>query len=326
MKVLEPQSAALVSRVRAMDPGEFLDHDDMGALRTRMAGFLQACAPRPLPVGAVEKRRIQFQGRGVEVVIYNPPVDTTSTAGRPLALYFHGGGFTHFSAETHDPVARYLCNKSGAVIVNVDYRLAPENKFPAALEDAYDTLCWASANAHELGADPTKISVVGESAGGTIAIVLCLMSRDRGGPAIARQVPMCASVDLSDLDRYDSWHAFGDGRYLLSRVDIDEIRRVYLNTPDEVTDPRVSPILATDLTGLPPALVIGAECDPLVDEAALHARRLQAAGVTVRYECFAGTIHSFMILAGVIDLGYAALDLVAGYVQCSNLHEHAQLS
>src|ERR1700734_81611 len=147
MKELEPQSAALVSRMRAGGRGELLDHGDVGALRTKMGDFLRACAPKPVPVGATERRRLQFKDRDIEVIIYWPPVShgratDTSSEGKPLLLYFHGGGFTHFNAETHDPIARYLCNKSGAVVVNVDYRLAPEHKFPAPLEDAYDTLCW----------------------------------------------------------------------------------------------------------------------------------------------------------------------------------------
>jgi acetyl esterase len=307
VKVLEPQSAALVSRMRAGGARELLDHSDMGALRAQMREFLRACAPQPLPVGATERRQLRFKDRDVEVIIYGPlasqPGATgTSSQGKPLL-------------QTHDPIARYLCNKSGAVVVSVDYRLAPEHKFPAPLEDAYDTLCWAHANAGQLGADPTKIVVAGESAGGTIAVALCLITRERGGPPIALQIPMCASLTLSEIDRYPSWRALGDGRYLLSRAAVEEIRRVYLNRPEEATNPLASPLLASDLTALPPALVICAECDPLVDEAAYYSRRLEEAGVPVTYKCFAGTIHSFMILAGVIDLGHAALDLVAEHIR-----------
>jgi acetyl esterase len=231
-----------------------------------------------------------------------------------MLVYFHGGAFTHFSADTHDAVARYLCNKAGCVVVSVDYRLAPEHKFPAALDDAYDAVCWVAEHAAELGGDPGKIAIAGESAGGTLTVAVCLMSKSRGGPRIALQVPMCPALTLHELDRYASWRMLGGGEYLLSKKSIEDIRDLYLSQRQDALNPLASPILAPDLAGLPPALIVTAQFDPLVDEAAHYGQRLQEAGVPLTYRCFEGTIHSFMIMAGVISLGYTALDLVAARI------------
>jgi acetyl esterase len=137
------------------------------------------------------------------------------------------------------------------------------------------------------------------------------MTKSRGGPAIALQIPLCASLTLHDIQRYPSWRTLAGGEYLLTPGTIEDMRALYLSRPEEELNPLVSPILASDLTGLPPALVITAQFDPLMDEAAHYAQRLREAQVPVTYECFAGTIHAFMIMAGAIDLGYTALDLVA---------------
>jgi acetyl esterase len=314
---LEPESAALVKQLTAGDR-EVLDHSDVAALRAKMSDFMKACGPKPLPIKRSENRRASIDGREVATIVYWPPDEpdrTPTENGRPILLYFHGGAFTHFSAHTHDAVARYLCNKGGCVVVNVDYRLAPEHKFPAAVEDAYTALCWAARYSADLGGNPRKIAVAGESAGGTICVALCLMAKQRGKPAIALQIPLCASLTLSGLERYESWQALGGGEFLLSKDAIDDIRSLYLSRPEEAADPLASPILAPDLAGLPPALVLTAEFDPLVDEAAHYAQRLRDAGVPVTYRCFDGTVHSFMIMAGIISLGYSALDLVAAQVR-----------
>jgi acetyl esterase len=316
---LEPESAALVQRLTA-GTAEVLDHTDLSQLRDKMSAFMKACAPQPLPVKASEKRLLRVKGRDVPVILYFPPERPNSSSRlrpsepRPLLLYFHGGGFTHFSAETHDSVARYLCNKASCTVVNVDYRLAPEHKFPAPLEDAYDALSWVANHAVELGSDPAKIAVCGDSAGGTISVGLCLMTKEAKGPRIALQIPMCAALTLTTSEDYGSWKTLGSGEYLITRRTIDEIASLYLKEPGERLNPLVSPILATDVSGLPPALILTAQFDPLVDEAAHYARRLEQAGVPVTYKCFEGTIHSFMIMAGVISRGYSALNLVAQHV------------
>jgi acetyl esterase len=316
---LEPESAAVVRQLTG-GAAEVLDHTDLAQLRAKMSAFMKSCAPRLVPVKAAEKRLIKWRGGKVAAIVYSPLEQleqsrgTASDGARPILLYFHGGGFTHFSAETHDPIARYLCNKASCIVVNVDYRLAPENKFPAALADAYEMLCWVETHARELGGDPRKIVVNGESAGGTISISLCLMTRQDNGPRIALQIPMCPALTLEQNHNYPSWKALGGGEYLITPQAIEDIASLYLRRPRDRLDPLASPILAPDLSGLPPALILTAQFDPLVDEAAHYARRLRDAGVPVTYKCFEGTIHSFMIMAGVISRGYSALDLVASRV------------
>jgi acetyl esterase len=249
---LEPESAALVSRLTARG-GSLLEQADLGPMRIRMAELVRTCAPQSLPVSATEHHRLAFGARHVEVIVYRPPEPQTSA---PALLYFHGGAYTHLSASTHDAVARYLCNRSGAVVINVDYRLAPEHKFPAPIEDADDVLCWVSENARRLGVDPSRINVAGDSAGGTIAIALCLETAARCGPPIRTQVALCPSLTLHDIGRYPSWRRMGDGRFLLSRGAIEDIRSLYLRNEADRVDPRASPILVPDLRGLPAALIV----------------------------------------------------------------------
>jgi acetyl esterase len=314
---LEPESAALLRQLQAGNT-EVLDHNDVTQLRLKMASFMKSCGPTGLPVKTATRRALRFKDREIGTMQYRPlekeGEPATQGAPLPILVYFHGGAFTHFSADTHDAVARYLCNKAGCVVVSVDYRLAPEHKFPAALDDAYDAVSWVAEHAGELGGDPHKIAVAGESAGGTISIAVCLMSKDRGGPRIALQIPMCPSLTLHELDRYASWQVLGGGEYLLSKSSIEDIKALYLPRWQDSLNPLASPILARDLTGLPPALIVTAQFDPLVDEAAHYGQRLQEAGVPLTYRCFEGTVHSFMIMAGAISLGYTALDLVAARI------------
>jgi len=323
---LEPESAAFLNRIRNASQSSQsspLDHKDPASMRASAAALLQAFGPKKVPVREVRRQIIVTEDREIPVLIYWPegggPKDR-SGAGRPIVLYFHGGGWTHCSAETHDGVARYLCDKAGCIVVNVDYRLSPEHKFPAALEDTYEVLRWVSSNADDLGGDARAIVAAGESAGGTLSIGLCLLAKSRGGPQIAVQIPMCPSLDLDGYDDYDSWKRLGGGEYLVSKASLEQTKDSYFQNPDDVTNPLASPIFAADLSGLPPALVITAEFDPLVDQGEHYVRRLRASGVQADYRCFEGTIHSFMILAGAISLGYRALDLVAERVRAAALH------
>jgi len=312
---LEPESAAFLNGLKASRAQTSSStHPDLATVRQSMAALLEACGPRRLPVGDTRRELIALTDREIPVHIYWPEdEDTNARAGqlRPMLLYFHGGGWTHFSAKTHDNVARYLCTRADCIVINVDYRLSPEHKFPDALEDAYETLRWAHSNARRLKGDSGAIVAAGESAGGTMSIALCLLAKDRGGPSIALHIPMCPSLTLHEYDRYPSWKRLGGGDYLLSEAALEEVKRAYLRDPAEAGNPLASPILAPDLSGLPPAFIITAEFDPLVDEGAHYARRLRDSGVPAELSCFAGTIHCFMILAGAISLGYRALDQAA---------------
>jgi acetyl esterase len=197
------------------------------------------------------------------------------------------------------------------VVVSVDYRLAPENRFPAGVEDSYAALEWVAANAAALGIDARRIALTGDSAGGNLTIVMVLLARARSGPAIAFQIPVYPCVDCRESAAYPSRQKFGGGEYFLTSADIAWISQQYFTAVDEANDFRASPVVMEDLSGLPPALLITAGYDPLCDEGALYARRLSAAGVPVEYHCYAGTIHGFLSFAGVLDAGRHALDLIA---------------
>ena len=315
---LEPETRHFLETLengRTETGAALLDVSNVEALRSSMASFLRTFGPRELPVSKSEQRTIVADDRTVPVRICWPRVERGGSARLPILVYFHGGGWTHFSAETHENVARYLCSRAECIVVNVDYRLAPENKFPAALDDAYAAVCWASTNAASLGGDDNAIVVAGESAGGTLSIGVCVLAKRNGTPRIALQIPLCPSLTLENYAAYDSWKRLGNGDYLLSQSALDDFKHAYLSDNADAINPLASPILVEDLADLPPTLMISAEFDPLIDEEEQFVERLRRAGVPVDYRCFRGTVHSFMILAGAISLGYRALDEIAERVK-----------
>lgn len=265
----------------------------------------------PLPLHRVEDRRIPSTGGDIGVRIYWPR-PASSTEPLPVILYFHGGGFAICDLDTHDPIARALCRDAEAIVVNVDYRMAPEHKFPAAVDDAYAATAWVSAHASELGGDGTRIAVAGDSAGGNLATVVCQLARANGGPAIAFQALIYPVVDLDTTAAFPSRSEFGGGDYFLSNREMEWFNSLYFSdVATQVRDPRASPLRTRDLGGLPPAVVITAGCDPLRDEGKLYADGLAAAGVPTDYRCFEGTIHAFVSFAPAIPAGDEALAFVA---------------
>jgi acetyl esterase len=208
-------------------------------------------------------------------------------------------------------MARHLCKDADALVVNVGYRLAPEHKFPAAVDDSYAATVWAVEHAQEFGGDPARVAVVGDSAGGNLATVVCMLAKERGGPRIAYQALLYPCTDANPSASYASRAEFGGGEYFLSRRDMEWFFGLYLADTAHTSDPRVSPLHASDLSGMPPALVVTAGCDLLRDEGKAYADKLAAAGVPVEYRCFNGTIHAFVSFAGAIPAGQDALRFVA---------------
>lgn len=238
------------------------------------------------PLANVEDRQIPGPDGPLRVRIYTPFGDGPFGVG----FYFHGGGWVLNSVDTHDDVARRLTAASGCKFVSVDYRLAPEHRYPAAVEDAYAALLWVAANAAELQIDPQRIAVSGDSAGGNIAAALCLMTRDRGGPAIQQQSLLYPITDC-DLTR-PSYIENADG-YFLTASQMRWFWDHYCPDLDRRREPYASP-LRGDLRGSPPALIYTAEYDPLRDEGDAYAAALQAAGVPVTLRQCAGLIHAFI--------------------------------
>ncbi|MBS1872628.1 MAG: alpha/beta hydrolase [Acidobacteria bacterium] len=254
----------------------------------------QAVQAQPQLVARVDNLRIPGPDCDIPIRVYTPDCRT------PLAavVYYHGGGWVVCDLDTHEVLCRALANRAHAVVIAVDYRLAPENRFPAAVIDAYAALCWTAEHADRLHIDPRRMVVAGDSAGGNLSAVVSMMARDNNGPQIALQVLVYPVTNLAALDT-PSYREFATD-YNLTAAQMEWFRRNYLRRPEDALDPRASPLLAPDLKGLPPALVITAECDPLRDEGEAYAKRLEQAGVPVTMTRYAGMIHPFFTMTGAI--------------------------
>ena len=217
----------------------------------------------------------------------------------PMVMMFHGGGWVIGDLDTADRQSREVCRGAGAVVVSVDYRLAPEHRFPTAAEDCYAATRWAVEHAGEYGGDPTALAVAGDSAGGNLAAVVAQMARDRRGPEIAFQLLVYPVTDGVNFDK-PSYRHNGDG-YLLTARAMHWFWDHYAPVRDERRSPYASPLLAEDLSGLPPALVMTAEYDPLRDEGEAYAHALATAGVDARLVRYDGLIHGFFAHTRTID-------------------------
>ncbi|HEV8296641.1 MAG TPA: alpha/beta hydrolase [Acidimicrobiales bacterium] len=232
----------------------------------------------------------------------------------PVIVYLHGGGWVVGDLETHDATTSALAARSGGVVVSVDYRLAPEYPFPAGLEDCYDALAFIAAHGSRLGVDATRLAVAGDSAGGNLAAAVCLLARDRGTPPITFQLLVYPATD--HFGEWGSYAEYGDGRHGLSIELLHWFSHHYLPDPADAADWRASPVRAADLSGLPPALVLTAEYDPLRDEGAAYAARLAAAGVTTVVHCYPAAVHGFFAL-GDTAVRQAGLDEAAAALRAA---------
>jgi acetyl esterase len=267
---------------------------------------IRAAAGAGEPVRHVTDRHLPGPGGDLPIRIYRP-VDAAGPL--PALVYFFGGGWALGSIETSDEICRALANAVPCQVITVGYRLAPEHKFPAAVDDCRTAVAWIAAHAAELGVDPDRLAVAGDSAGGNLAAVVTL---DRGGPALAAQVLVYPNTDhrgdTESMRENDDPAAF-------NRRSVAWYWGHYLASPDDGRDPRASPLLAEDLTGLPPALVITAEHDPLRDEGERYAERLRAAGVPVIATRYAGVAHGFFAMSGVVDAAREARAEVAAFLR-----------
>jgi acetyl esterase len=224
------------------------------------------------------------------VRIYRPYDEEPAPGRAPTVVFFHGGGWVLGSLDTHDATARAMCLASGAVVVSVAYRLAPEARFPEPVYDAYAAVCWAAQNIASLGGDPDALLVAGDSAGGNLAAVCTLMARERGGPRIAHQSLIYPSTDPAA--RTESRRLNAEG-YFLTETAMHWFGAQYFGPDVDFTHPWAAPLRA-DLAGLPPAHVITAGCDPLCDEGRAYAAKLRDAGVPVTEAHFPGMFHGFL--------------------------------
>jgi acetyl esterase len=290
---LDPQAQALLDQLAALG-NPSLDELPVVQARETFATFAALGGPGPaLP--RVEDRTVPGPGGDVAVRVYEPG---TGKAPRPFVMWFHGGGMVIGSVAEHDGFCRALADASGAIVVSVEYRLAPENRYPAAVEDCYAATAWVREHGAELGGDPRRLAVGGDSAGGNLAAVTALLARERKGPPLLLQILVYPMLD-SSLS-HPSMRELGEGHLLTSRA-VAWFWGHYLGDDGDGRDPIASPEFADDLAGLPPALVITAEYDPLRDEGEAYALRLEQAGVPLTASRYSGQLHSFATMGALFD-------------------------
>ncbi len=254
----------------------------------------------PISLSHVDERTIPGPQTAVPVRIYRPHGETKPS---PALLYFHGGGGVIGSRDTHDGLCRALCRNLCAVVISVDYRLAPEHPFPAGLDDAFAAFQWLVEEGPSLGVDPNAVAVGGDSLGGNLAAVVCQLARAGVGRLPAAQLLLYPATDVAA--KAPSHRLFAEG-FLLTETLIDWFMDHYLAGADR-HDPRCSPLRADDLTGLPPAVIVTAGFDPLRDEGQAYAEALREAGVPVSYRCCDGLVHGFAQMTGVVEPAQQAI-------------------
>lgn len=305
--MIHPQAAALIALIeeRGLPPMHTLAPVEARAFYRERRAITQPPAP---PVGEVRELAAEGPGGPIPLRLYKPAGVASNAAPLPVLLYFHGGGWTIGDLDTHDVLCRQLANGSASAVVSVDYRMGPEDRFPAAPLDCLAATRWVAARAASLGLDAGRLAVGGDSAGGNLAAVVALLARDAGDPQIAFQLLIYPSTDLRGGH---ASHALNGKGYLLERATIDYYQGNYVADSSAYLDWRASPLLCNDLSRLPPALVLTAGFDPLRDEGLDYADRLVAAGNRATYVCFERQIHGFITMGKLIDEANAAVELCA---------------
>jgi len=274
----------------------------------------EVLAPDPPPVAEIRELSAPGPaGAAVPVRLYR---GATTAAGDilPALVYFHGGGWVIGDLDTHDSLCRHLANAARCIVVAVDYRLAPEHKFPTAVEDCFTATSWIAQEAAALGIDRERLAVGGDSAGGNLAAVVSLVARDRGAPKLRCQALLYPAVECGMT--HPSHDRFAEG-YLLTGPTMRWFYEHYLRGPADVADWRASPLRAADLSGVAPALVLTAGNDVLCDEGEAYARRLQEAGVAAQLRHFPDQIHGFLTMGKIIEAAQPALDEIAAALRAA---------
>jgi acetyl esterase len=282
---LDPQAQAFLDQLVALNAPPM---NTLSPEAARQAARMQiAMAGEPEPVAKIENRTIPGPQGDIPIRVYTPE----GIGPLPVLVFFHGGGWVICDLDTHDDACRSLANGTPCIVVSVDYRLAPEHKFPAAVDDCYAATQWVARNAASLNGDPARIAVGGDSAGGNLAAVIAQLARDRGEPSLVFQLLIYPATNFNSDTPSSRENADG---YFLTRDDMIWFMNHYLNSPDDRNNPLASPLLASDLSGLPPALIITAEYDPLRDDGEQYGQKLKAAGVPITISRYDGMIHGFV--------------------------------
>lgn len=305
---LDEQTSGLLASITTPDAIPF-HQMPLAQARAQVQQFCRAVAPAFPAAWRQHNRLIDAHDRELSIAVYWPE-QSDRCDKLPCILVFHGGGFALGDYLDCDPLCRYLCRHTPAVIISLDYRLAPEHRFPSALDDANFLLQWVVDNASSLGIDKKQLVVLGESAGANLAVALCHFARDRQGPSIAMQIALYPWLDLRPHSRYESRQRYGGGEYFFSMADLAWLSAMYLGRRTSPDNPYVSPLLDSSFKNLPPTLVVSAGFDPLRDDALLYSRYLTQNNIPVTHRCFEHTIHGFIAFAGALDEGKAGLEFV----------------
>jgi acetyl esterase len=305
--MLHPQVRALIDWMeeRGVPPTHTLPVADARRLYLERRAFTQ---PEPPAVAVVENLQAQGPHGAIPLRMYRP---VAGGAALPVLVYFHGGGWVIGDLDTHDTVCRQLANGSGCAVVAVDYRLGPEHRFPAAVDDCIAATAWVRREAARLGLDASRMAVGGDSAGGNLAAVVCIAERDAGQPGTAPLRFQMLIYPATDMRRGAPSHTSNGQGYLLTRDTIAYFHDHYITDPAQDLDWRASPLLHPDLSRLPPALVLTAGYDPLRDEGLQYAQRLSEAGTRASQICFERQVHGFFLMGKVLDEANTAVDMCA---------------
>jgi len=302
VKTLDPQAREVMNYLTGLDLPP-IDRMSLSEARRQYRDVRAALRPPAPDLFEVRDLVAGVTAGAIALRLYRPAEGVL-----PALVYFHGGGWVVGDLETHDVVCRQIAMQAHAVVIAVDYRLAPEHPFPAAVEDAWSATTWIAAHAAELGIDPKRLAVGGDSAGGGLAAVVALMARDSSKLRLTLQVLVYPVTDLRAESASYSNYAEG---YFLTRAAMQWYIAQYAPTPQAIEDWRASPLRAPWVHGVAPALIIAAELDPLFDEGETYARRLQGARVPVEYHRLDGMIHGFLTMGGRIDAANHAIATIA---------------
>ncbi|MEY2415312.1 MAG: acetyl esterase [Ilumatobacteraceae bacterium] len=306
---IDPQVESLLSEMAALG-GPPIQEMSVTEARTVAEGMI-AMAGDPIEVAAVDNITIPVDGAEIGARVYTPEGD----GPHPVVMFFHGGGWVICSLDTHDNLARAICRDAEALVVSVDYRMAPEHRFPTAAHDCFAATKWVAENAASLGGDAGRLAVCGDSAGGNLSAVVSQMARDAGGPAIAYAALIYPAVDMTRKGGSLDENASG---YFLETESMEWFMNHYL-TEAEKADVMASPLLHTNLAGLPDTFIATCEYDPLRDEGEAYGDALRANGVHVENKRYEGLIHGVANMTGVLDGGRQLVSDIAAHLR-SALH------
>ena len=302
---VDPELQVLLTLMSGADPIKLDGPEAAGPLREMMNGLNSLLGAGPSSVSTEDHAAPGPLGE-VPIRIYRPH----GVERPPVVVYIHGGGFVLGNVEGSDRDCRLLAEGAGCLVASVEYRLAPEHPFPAASDDCVAAIRWVAENAGALGADPTRLAIGGDSAGGNLAAVTALRARDEGGPSICFQLliyPVVDQTSTMDDPHFASLTENSDG-YMLDGSMMEWFRRCYVPDPSDRANPYVSPLLASSHVGLPPALVMTCEYDPLRDEGEAYAKRLADAGVEVTLSRYDGGLHGIFSMSQVCGIGRRFMD------------------